>query len=45
MVTDGAGHLQIVLSLPGAPATWRLYAVASTLAGEVGDGTAAIHVR
>ena len=43
-ITDGNGQAQIVLEWPALPASWRVTVLASTRQGEVGEGTALIHV-
>jgi 5-hydroxyisourate hydrolase-like protein (transthyretin family) len=43
-VTDEAGHLELHIPLPDSPATWRLTALASTRRGQLGTGTALLHV-
>jgi anti-sigma factor RsiW len=44
-VTDKAGHLELDIPLPDAPATWRLTALASTQRGELGAATAVLVVK
>jgi len=43
-ITDKNGQAQIELEWPALPASWRITVLASTRQGEVGEGTALIHI-